>query len=629
LTEAELNSEQAYVLAKNRLHNRYLHGWGVVCGLEVVCHDCEGWVTVREGYALDACGNDIVVCQDTDFNVIKAIEDLCNTRRRKSYADCQPMDPGLQKSCNDLDERWCITLTYEEKETRPTTALRRPGKGTCSCGCGSNCGNGCGCGCNGSNGKSNGKSGGCGCGSNGSKATNASYTQAGSGSTYSSAATAVRSGVGTVIAPCEPTRILESYRLGVCEADCCCNDETPTQLDPELRRKLEFLGKYLPPQYGLIVSALIRYAPKDTLLVRILNCLAVAGEFMVKRVPVQSWSVLAPVLVAPKSGQGLNIIQDVETRAADQYEAFCRYYVAVRDLYVRNPNNVRCATVAQLNKIDCPPPMLEESPQLYAGRVQEPLQQTTSLLLRYILDCICEALLPPCSADPSDTKLVLACVTMRDGKIIDICNFSCRRYAGSFPATSYWLSLVPVLPMLARLIERLCCDTDILRWFAPREFQREGPGMWRMMMTHGNFAFPKMYISRLAQMFGKIIPSGVAERITPEAIVLTGMVARPFKEVQTGLTNKGIAVIERQVNSEAEVPVRGLKETAEGAFALPGERVVLYTMGDKVVGAERIMAPGKPEEVGGTEEPSASALDAMRAELAALRREVADLKKKS
>src|SRR5688500_7307882 len=47
LTEEELNAEQQYVIKKNRLHNLYLHGSGVVCGLEVVCHpNCEGWVRV-------------------------------------------------------------------------------------------------------------------------------------------------------------------------------------------------------------------------------------------------------------------------------------------------------------------------------------------------------------------------------------------------------------------------------------------------------------------------------------------------------------------------------------------------------------------------------------------------------
>src|SRR5215468_10182302 len=38
LTEQDLNRLDQYIIAKNRLHNRYLVGHGVVCGLEVRCH---------------------------------------------------------------------------------------------------------------------------------------------------------------------------------------------------------------------------------------------------------------------------------------------------------------------------------------------------------------------------------------------------------------------------------------------------------------------------------------------------------------------------------------------------------------------------------------------------------------
>src|SRR5687767_4224664 len=41
LTEDDLDSLTNYVVAKQRLHTRHLHGAGVVCGLEVVCHPCE------------------------------------------------------------------------------------------------------------------------------------------------------------------------------------------------------------------------------------------------------------------------------------------------------------------------------------------------------------------------------------------------------------------------------------------------------------------------------------------------------------------------------------------------------------------------------------------------------------
>src|SRR5512147_266624 len=62
LTEEDLLLLNQYVVEKNRLHNRYLFGEGVACGLEVVEHPCEPRkVIVNPGYALDCCGNDIVV----------------------------------------------------------------------------------------------------------------------------------------------------------------------------------------------------------------------------------------------------------------------------------------------------------------------------------------------------------------------------------------------------------------------------------------------------------------------------------------------------------------------------------------------------------------------------------------
>ncbi len=53
LTEDDLNRLERYVIDKNRLHNRYLFGSGVACGLEVVCTVCDdgsrGKVVVKPG----------------------------------------------------------------------------------------------------------------------------------------------------------------------------------------------------------------------------------------------------------------------------------------------------------------------------------------------------------------------------------------------------------------------------------------------------------------------------------------------------------------------------------------------------------------------------------------------------
>src|SRR5512134_2333685 len=75
LTEEDLNRLDHYIVAKQKLHNRYLHGWGVVCGLDVVCDDCgEGSVIVQPGYALSPCGEDVIVCGDQRVPVCDLID---------------------------------------------------------------------------------------------------------------------------------------------------------------------------------------------------------------------------------------------------------------------------------------------------------------------------------------------------------------------------------------------------------------------------------------------------------------------------------------------------------------------------------------------------------------------------
>lgn len=62
LTEDDLELLVGYVTQKQRLHNRYLFGAGVVCGLSVASHPCRGGkIVVEPGYALDCCGNDLVL----------------------------------------------------------------------------------------------------------------------------------------------------------------------------------------------------------------------------------------------------------------------------------------------------------------------------------------------------------------------------------------------------------------------------------------------------------------------------------------------------------------------------------------------------------------------------------------
>jgi hypothetical protein len=62
MTEADFTAEQAYHRAKHRSHNRYLHGSGVVCGLQVeATKPASSSVVVQPGVAIDCCGREILV----------------------------------------------------------------------------------------------------------------------------------------------------------------------------------------------------------------------------------------------------------------------------------------------------------------------------------------------------------------------------------------------------------------------------------------------------------------------------------------------------------------------------------------------------------------------------------------
>lgn len=96
LTEDDLGGLVDYVTAKQKLHNRMLFGDGVACGLEVDCDPCGGGkVTVGAGYALDCCGNDIVVPCPTRVDVIAMVQQL----QRELGADCGQVCPPRTGKC--------------------------------------------------------------------------------------------------------------------------------------------------------------------------------------------------------------------------------------------------------------------------------------------------------------------------------------------------------------------------------------------------------------------------------------------------------------------------------------------------------------------------------------------------
>ena len=66
LTVDDMETERDYFLQKLRRHNRFLHGWGVVCGLEVTASpipDMPWQVQITLGYAIGPYGDEIYVAK--------------------------------------------------------------------------------------------------------------------------------------------------------------------------------------------------------------------------------------------------------------------------------------------------------------------------------------------------------------------------------------------------------------------------------------------------------------------------------------------------------------------------------------------------------------------------------------
>jgi hypothetical protein len=98
----DFQAEQDYGLGKHRRHHRFLHGWGVVCGLGVT-GDAGGTVTVQPGLAVDPWGREVVVAAE-------------RTLDPRILTD----DAGEPSGVEPKEDAVTLCLAYAESATHPT-----------------------------------------------------------------------------------------------------------------------------------------------------------------------------------------------------------------------------------------------------------------------------------------------------------------------------------------------------------------------------------------------------------------------------------------------------------------------------------------------------------------------------
>ncbi len=333
LTDEDLRRLDHYVVAKDRLHNRYLHGPGSVCGLEVVCNACDDTVTVRPGYAIGPCGEDIVVCRDTAVDVVDLIQGY---RRQRAAVECEPFGAGPAQDCEAARQRWILAICYDERPSRGVTSLRQPVPARCACSCGS-------------------------CGGNGNGNGN------GNGHGHRDDACSCRpSRQRTTPAQCEPTVTCEGYRFVLLK-------EPPRRVENR-PSGLAGLGSF-----GLAASGL-------------------ADSELGQRVQACLVDIATRVQQLGQAGGSTEAL----------VELCCDLKAELRD--VIDTANVRdCMLGARLGDVVCPDPADQDAEQ----RATQAIQQLLLIAIDLFKDCVCSALLPPCSIGSPDDCIPLATLTVR------------------------------------------------------------------------------------------------------------------------------------------------------------------------------------------------------------------------
>jgi hypothetical protein len=94
----------------------------------------------------------------------------------------------------------------------------------------------------------------------------------------------------------------------------------------------------------------------------------------------------------------------------------------------------------------------------YRDDVLEAFADLLGGFLQYLKDCFCDHLLVDCPTCDDEDRIYLACASIRDHQVYQVCNFSKRKYVKTFPTVEYWLSVIPIIPLVREVVRKFCCS---------------------------------------------------------------------------------------------------------------------------------------------------------------------------
>ena len=542
LTEDDLQSLTDYVVGKNRLHNRFLFGDGVVCGLTVTCPPCEtGHVVVNPGYALDCCGNDIVVTCPKELDINQMVRQLLLKQPGWDCGDpCADLEAVTQSEATQARANQTVAARAEKASSSGSSAKKHHSPPRHYC-------------------------------------LYVDYCEQSSDPVAPYASNAA-CGQGA----CEPTRVQECYKFELrcptkqpCESAVgdrirsCMGDERTaerivtdhdflrrylgsleegvrkirqhpaplvdepfwaqtkqhtaalTELleSPESRAKLTEAGKlHAVPEQVLDVAGdvarVLRHPHAKALrkheldlLERAESALKRAGEslnsdpveqaapaFLPRAHVVAMFDMTRELLAESKQlrdaaegskGFDSGFLESYSARLLMERVVFdgriaravLHSLVSLRDWLVarlEQPGGTHCALLCQVNSVSISSSGTTDPNESLANNLVNSGGILASAVREVARSCVCEALIPPC-APCEDTGVLLACLTVEDCKVTEICNLD-RKFVLTGPNIRYWF---PEICRTGKELEKWCCPScdrehdpaPTLREFMPRTYE--------------------------------------------------------------------------------------------------------------------------------------------------------------
>jgi hypothetical protein len=518
LTDADLTAEQKYVIEKNKLHNRYLHGWGVVCGLKVKCFPCctghgaSGKVLVEPGYAIDCCGNDIIICNEVEYDVVKRINEF--KKKKKAEADpCsgETVEEETTCECKSGGEKYYVVLQYKEADSKPATALNT--QDACS------------------------------------------------------------------IQSCVPSRTEECYKLDLVEY-CTLNRTMEERFLTKVKKCLELFTNTWQKVFGDKGTDVTKQSVTEDQLKTFIkeyhkvlpshiNCDILDELDAIETTEGESekehlFDYEPPIRL---TATGASPLLAIQAKLKSDYNA--------SDNLTSTPINESTLEITDSTNNVVYSVEKESQKEIYhVYRITEStgklaIVQLYIMIFGLLLECICQALLRPCPECGEDDIVILAAVTVDGKKIDSICNFE-RKIVMTFPTLFYYLPLDVGFEKMTKFI---CCDfVD----FLANVFQGVQYPTYKFaaMATKNNFAAPKMMSANFVKAF-KVVPQSMFRVFDPTNVSLENSLNKDAVQAKSDLKKLNVTVVgtEKYEPSLADFSLERIISTVP--IARPGSKVVL------------------------------------------------------